>query len=222
MLKEWIKSLTLYINKSREVRSRDINGKPYSNKRNRMVGYAIFIFSCILLCFYSPRGVLDNFTDYIKDIFAIFVGFFVTVLTFVFDKLDMERIPTKEEMDKLPAPERWSSKKTLRVKQEHNYTIRFFYTIGLIIIYAIFVLILLIPPIFWGEFFDLDFHEYKAILNREEIHLENILVGAHYWFCLIYKTVIALCTIKVFYYTLYSTSSLLQVLISKKKIETWN
>lgn len=221
MLKEWIRSLAVYINKSREVRARDINGKPYS-KKNRLIIHSVFIFLCVLLCCYSPSGVLNNFTDYIKDIFAIFVGFFVTVLTFVFDKLDMERIPTSEEMDKLPAPQRWTSKKVLKVKQEHNYTIRFFYTIGLIIIYAIFVLILLIPPIFWGNFFDFDFQQYKAILNLREIHLENILIGTHFWFCLMYKTVIAWCTIKVFYYTLYSTSSLLQVLISKKKIDTWN
>lgn len=221
MLKEWTKSLYLYIDKSREVRSRDINGKPYSTS-NRVISMSIFVCFCILIAFYVPSGVIVGFTDYIKDIFAIFVGFFVTVLTFVFDKLDMERIPTPEEMDKLPADKRWSSTKILRVKQEHNYTIRFFYTIGLIIIYAIFVLILLIPPIFWGGFFDVDFHNYNAILNLEEVHLENILIGFHYWFCLIYKIIIAGFTIKVFYYTLYSTSSLLQVLISKKKMNIWN
>lgn len=221
MLKEWIKSLSLYINKSREVRSKDVNGQPYS-KKSRVKSNFIFISFCILVCFCIPNGVIEDFTDYIKDIFAIFVGFFVTVLTFVFDKLDMERIPSPEEMDKLPVDKRWSSAKILKVKQEHNYTIRFFYTIGLIIIYAIFVLILLIPPIFWGDFFDIDFHEYNVICRFKNIRLENIWIGMHYWFCLIYRTIIACFTIKVFYYTLYSTSSLLQVLISKKKIDTWN
>lgn len=221
MLKEWIKSLSMYINKSRDVRSRDINGKPYS-KSVRVISNYVFMCICILICYFIPGGVLAEFTDYIKDIFAIFVGFFVTVLTFVFDKLDIERIPSQKEMDKLPVDKRWSSKKRVRVKQEHNYTIRFFYTIGLIIIYAIFVLILLIPSIFWRGLFDMDFHRYSAILNLKDIHWENIWIGAHYWFCLIYRVLIACFTIKVFYYTLYSTSSLLQVLISKKKIDTWN
>lgn len=182
----------------------------------------LFICSCIFVCFCIPNGAIKDFTDYIKDIFAIFVGFFVTVLTFVFDKLDMERIPSPEEMDKLSVDKRWSSSKILRVKQEHNYTIRFFYTIGLIIIYAIFVLILLIPPIFWGGFFDLDLHKYKVIYHFKDMHWANIEIGLHYWFCLIYRILITCFTIKVFYYTLYSTSSLLQVLILKKKIDTWN
>lgn len=221
MLKEWIKSLSLYINKSREVRAKDVNGQPYS-KRSRVRSKYLFICFCVFICFCIPNGVIDDFTDYIKDIFAIFVGFFVTVLTFVFDKLDMERFPTPEEMDKLPVDKRWSSTKILKVKQEHNYTIRFFYTIGLIIIYAIFVLILLIPPIFWGGFFDIGLNAYKAIFCFKDIRMENIWIGLHYWFCLGYRTLIACFTIKVFYYTLYSTSSLLQVLISKKKIDTWN
>ena len=221
MLKEWIKSLYLYINKSKEVRAKDVNGHPYS-KKSRVRSKFIFICCCIFISFCIPNGVIKDFTDYIKDIFAIFVGFFVTVLTFVFDKLDMERIPSPEEMDKLPVDKRWSSSKILRVKQEHNYTIRFVYTIGLIIIYAIFVLILLIPPIFWEEFFDLDLHKYKVICYFKYIHWENIEIGLHYWFCLIYRILITCFTIKVFYYTLYSTSSLLQVLISKKKIDTWN
>ena len=221
MLKEWIKSLSLYIDKSREVRSRDINGKSYSKSSRSWSNYT-FVCICILICYLVPAGVIADFTDYIKDIFAIFVGFFVTVLTFVFDKLDMERIPSQKEMDNLPVEKRWSSTRVVRVKQEHNYTIRFFYTIGLIIIYAIFVLILLIPPIFWRGLFDMDLHNYNAILNLNDIQWDNIWIGAHYWFCLLYRVLIACFTIKVFYYTLYSTSSLLQVLISKKKIDTWN
>lgn len=221
MLKEWIKSLSLYINKSREVRSKDINGKHYS-KLSRVLSNLVFSCICLLLCFYIPQGVFRDFTDYIKDIFAIFVGFFVTVLTFVFDKLDMERIPSPQEMDDLPVDKRWSSTKVIEVKHEHNYTIRFFYTIGLIIIYAIFALVLLIPPIFWINFFDIDFNKYHPVLSVSDICWENIKTGLHYWFCLIYRFLIACFTIKVFYYTLYSTSSLLQVLISKKKIDTWN
>lgn len=221
MLKEWIKSLALYIKKSKEVRSKDINGKPYS-KSSRVLSNFAFVGICFFLCFCIPNGVIAGFTDYIKDIFAIFVGFFVTVLTFVFDKLDMDRIPSQEEMDKIPADKRWSATKILRAKHEHNYTIRFFYTIGLIIIYAIFVLILLIPPIFWNNFFDIDFSKYIPLLNPMEMHWENVLIGIHYWLCVIYRTLITCFTVKVFYYTLYSTSSLLQVLISKKKIDTWN
>lgn len=90
MFKEWIRSLSLYINKSRDVRSRDINGKPYS-KSIRVISNYVFMCICILICYLIPGGVLTDFTDYIKDIFAIFVGFFVTVLTFVFDKLDIEQ-----------------------------------------------------------------------------------------------------------------------------------
>ncbi len=221
MLKEWIKSLSLYIKKSSDVRSRDINDKPYS-KLSRVLSNLMYLCICIFICFFIPVGVIAEFTDYIKDIFAIFVGFFVTVLTFVFDKLDMERIPSQEEMDKLPVDKRWSSRRILRVKQEHNYTIRFFYTIGLIIIYAIFVLVLLIPSVFWSNVFDINFHKYRLILDITELHWENIVIGSYYCFCFIYRLLVAYLTIKVFYYTLYSTSSLLQVLISKKKIDTWN
>lgn len=220
MLIEWIKSVILYFEKSNAIMKKDVNGHDFS--RTSICVYRL-LFVCIttLLVVGLPQGISDSFIDYIKDILAIFVGFFVTVLTFVFDKLDVEKIPSEEEMNSLPVDQRWSSNRIMKTKREHNYTIRFFYSIGLIIIFSTFALALLIPNIFWGTFFNVDIRKYEFIKTWEMLNCSTISIALHLLFCIVYRFVVLFLIVKVFYYTLYTVSSLLQVLISKKKFDSW-
>lgn len=221
MLREWIKSLWDYIVKAYGIMSKNVNGKPFT-KKSQLCYHLSFLLLTLVIVLYLPQGLGHNFIDYIKDIFAIFVGFFVTVLTFAFDKLDTTPILTQEEKDKLPADKRPTSKDDLKMKQEHNYTIRFFYTVGLIILDSAIVICLLIPNIFWGNILDLDLNNYVFVDSIGEISIKAILLFVHLAGCVLYRMIVIFLTIKVFYYTFYSVSSLLQVLIRKKKLESWN
>ena len=108
MFKEWIKTLRRYFQKANGVLAKDINGKPFSKGSQWIYKLSFWIIACAVVCF-LPKGLSDGFIDYIKDIFAIFVGFFVTVLCFVFDKLDTRRILSEEERNALPAEQRGSA-----------------------------------------------------------------------------------------------------------------
>lgn len=114
--------------------------------------------------------------------------------------------------------DRPTSKDILRMKQEHNYVIRFFYSIGFNILYATLTLLLLIPIIFWKKFFSLNILEYQIVGNLEYLNKESILLGCHIVLLFIYRLLLILLIVKVFFYTVYMITSLLQVLISKKKI----
>ena len=217
MLKEWIDSIIKYFIKAWNAISIDINGEKFS-RRNRVIYHVLFLLLTIILVTSIPKGFSPIFCDYIKDIFAIFVGFFVTVLTFVFDKLDVTKIPTEEEMDLLPVEKRWDSRKLLLLKREHNYTIRFFYSIGLVIINATIVLCLLIPYALWDNFLGQDLQQYVFIKSWDALSFESLLLFAYNSICIIYRMIIIYLIITVFYFTLYTTSSLLQVLKSKKKL----
>ena len=136
----------------------------------------------------------------------------------IFDKLNVSKIPSQNVIDRMPADERPNSKDILRMKQEHNYTIRFFYSIGFNILYATLTLLLLIPNIFWNEFFSIDIFEYQIIGNFADLNKDSILLGCHVAFLFIYRFLIIFLIANVFFYTVYMIASLLQVLISKKKI----
>jgi hypothetical protein len=140
----------------------------------------------------------------------------------VFDKLDTERILTPAEEDNVPAEQRGDSRKNVKIKQEHNYTVRFFYTIGLIILLSTLVILLLIPNIFWKGWFNLDVRDYEFVESISGLSWSNIKLCSHLMLCVLYRIVVIVLTIKVFYFTTYSVSSLLQVLINKKKFEIWN
>lgn len=221
MLEEWIRTLRRYLAKANNVLAKDINGNTFT-KWSQIKFHLVFCGCTLVIIWLIPKGLNSGFIDYIKDIFAIFVGFFVTVLCFVFDKLDTEKVLTQEENDKKKAEDRNSSKRSIKIKQEHNYTVRFFYTIGLIILYSTAVLCLLIPNIFWKEWFDVDIRDYEVVNSFEQITISSIMIFTHLFFCVVYRITVVLLTIKVFYYTVYSVSSLLQVLINKKKLESWS
>lgn len=221
MLKEWIKTTLHFLVSAIRVMATDVNGQPFS-LASRCVYHVFFVGLTVVIVLCLPNGISPSFINYIKDIFAIFVGFFVTVLAFVYDKLDITKIPTQEEMDELPADMRWDSKKVMRVKREHNYTIRFFYTVGMVILFSTLAICLLIPNIFWPNFLNVKMGEYYLLNSIKVVSWESITLFFHLSLCCIYRFIVVFLTIKVLYYTFYSVSSLLQVLISKKKLETWN
>lgn len=217
MLTEWIKAMLIFVRKGYHAITLDVNNKKFSTKS--IVAYHLFFLLLSLSCvIFLPKGVNGEFIDYIKDIFAIFIGFFVTALTLIFDKLNVSKIPSQNVIDRMPADERPNSKDILRMKQEHNYTIRFFYSIGFNILYATLTLLLLIPNIFWNEFFSIDIFEYQIIGNFADLNKDSILLGCHVAFLFIYRFLIIFLIANVFFYTVYMIASLLQVLISKKKI----
>lgn len=195
----------------------DVNNKKYS-KQSIMAYHIFFLFISFLCVIFLPKGVNESFIDYIKDIFAIFVGFFLTALTLIYDKLNISKIPSQDAKDRMLAKNRPTSEDILRMKQEHNYVIRFFYSIGFNILFATLTLLLLIPIIFWKEFFTLDISKYQFINYLSDINKESILLGGHIVFIFIYRLIIIFLIVKVFFYTVYMITSLLQVLISKKKI----
>lgn len=221
MFKEWIKTLRRYFKRANNVLAKDINGKPFSKRSQLIFRLSFWVIACLVVWF-LPKGLSEVFIDYIKDIFAIFVGFFVTVLCFVFDKLDTKRVLSEEERDVLPVDQRGDAMSDVKLKQEHNYTVRFFYTIGLIIMFSTVVILLLIPNIFWDGWFNLDLKRYEFVKSFDAISLGSIKLFIHLSLCVAYRIVVIMLTIKVFYYTTYSVSSLLQVLINKKKLETWS
>ena len=71
----------------------DVNNKKYS-KQSILAYHIFFLFISSLCVIFLPKGVNESFIDYIKDIFAIFVGFFVTALTLIYDKLNISKIPS--------------------------------------------------------------------------------------------------------------------------------
>lgn len=221
MFIEWMRTLKHFLRSANSVMVKDINGKPFS-RCNQILFYLIFWFFACIIVWHLPKGLGCDFIDYIKDIFAIFVGFFVTVLCFVFDKLDTGQILSHEEENRKSAQERGTSRKNLKIIQEHNYTVRFFYTIGLIILYSATVIFMLIPNIFWDKWLNINVDEFCIIDNLTCVTWEAIGLFLHLAICVIYRFVVILLTIKVFYFTAYSVSSLLQVLITKKKLKTWS
>lgn len=183
------------------------------------MGYHAFFLIISFVCvIFLPKGISGDFIDYIKDIFAIFIGFFVTALTLIYDKLNIARVPTQKVIDRMPADKRPSSKDLIRMKQERNYAVRFFYSIGFNILFASLALFLLILNIFWNEFFSIDIFDYRLIDKIKDLTIDSILLGGHIVFLFIYRLLVILLIVKVFFYTVYMITSLLQVLISKKKI----
>lgn len=216
MLTEWFKAMMIFVRKGYQTITMDVNGKKFSEKS--ILGYYMFFFTLSLLCvIFLPKGFDETFVDYIKDIFSIFIGFFVTALSVIYDKLNITKIPSQEEKDNMPADKRPSSKDIVRIKQEHNYVIRFFYSIGLNILFASLTLLLLIPFLFWNSFFSMDLSEYSLVVPSA-LSRGAIFVGGHVAFIFIYRLLVIFLIVKVFFFTVYMITSLLQVLILKKKI----
>ena len=216
MLKEWLKAMLIFLRNGYQVITRDVNNHKFTNRS--IIGFhCLSLVLSLLVTFGLPYGLSDDFIDYIKDIFAIFIGFFVTALTLIYDKLSLTKIPTKDEINRMPANKRPSSADIIRLKQEHNYLIRFFYSIGFNILFATLTLLLLIPNIFWKDFFSLDISGYELVQKITDVDCRSILLGGHLILLFVYRLVVVTLIASVFFYTVYMITSLLQVLISKKK-----
>ena len=217
MLAEWIKAMQIFVRNGYHAMTMDVNNKKFS--KISILGYHAFFLIISFVCvIFLPKGISGDFIDYIKDIFAIFIGFFVTALTLIYDKLNIAKIPTQKVIDRMSADKRPSSEDFVRMKPERNYAIRFFYSIGFNILFASSALFLLILNIFWNEFFSMDIFEYRLIDKIKDLTIDSILLGGHIVFLFIYRLLVILLIVKVFFYTVYMITSLLQVLISKKKI----
>lgn len=217
MLTEWIKAMLIFARNGYHAMTMDVNNKKFS--KTSILGYHAFFFIISFVCvIFLPKGISGDFIDYIKDIFAIFIGFFVTALTLIYDKLNISKIPSQNAIDGMPVGERPTSEDIIRMKQERNYVIRFFYSIGFNILFASLALFLLILNIFWNEFFSMDISKYQLIDNIEDLTKDSVLLGGHIVILFIYRLFVILLIVKVFFYTVYMITSLLQVLISKKKI----
>ena len=217
MLTEWIKAMLIFARNGYHAMTMDVNNKKFS--KTSILGYHAFFLVISFVCvIFLPKGISEEFIDYIKDIFAIFIGFFVTALTLIYDKLNISKIPSQNAIDGMPVGERPTSEDIIRMKQERNYAIRFFYSIGFNILFASLALFLLILNIFWNEFFSMDISKYQLIDKIEDLNKDSILLGGHIVLLFIYRLLVILLIVKVFFYTVYMITSLLQVLISKKKI----
>lgn len=217
MLIEWIKAMQIFVRNGYHAMTMDVNNKKFS--KTSILGYHAFFLIISFVCvIFLPKGISGDFIDYIKDIFAIFIGFFVTALTLIYDKLNIAKVPTQKVIDRMPADKRPSSEDLVRMKQERNYAIRFFYSIGFNILFASLALFLLILNIFWNEFFSMDIFEYRLIDKIKDLTIASLLLGGHIVLLFIYRLLVILLIVKVFFYTVYMITSLLQVLISKKKI----
>ena len=175
MLTEWIKAMLIFARNGYHAMTMDVNNKKFS-KTSILMYHAFFLVISFVCVIFLPKGISGDFIGYIKDIFAIFIGFFVTALTLIYDKLDISKLPTQNVIDRMPADKRPSSEDLVRMKQEHNYAIRFFYSIGFNILFATLTLLLLIPIIFWKEFFSLDISKYQFINYQSDINKESILL----------------------------------------------
>ena len=215
MLREWIDIIQLFFAKSRDVLKKDINGKTI---KHIWVSYVLFVVIVLLLVWGIPRGFSDGFLNYATSILSIFVGFFITVLVFVDDKLKPTKLPTKEEENAKPANERLNQEQKINILQENNYTVRFFYALGLNILFSTIVLFMLLPNILWFDAFSLNLSEYTIVDDISQLSLNNILIGLYFWGMIIYRIIILYLMLKIFFYTTYATSSLVSVIILKRKI----
>ena len=175
MLKEWIDIIQLFFAKSRNVLKKDINGEDI---KNIWISYTIFIIITLLFVWGIPNGFSNGFLDYATSILSIFVGFFITVLVFVEDKLKPIKLPSQEEENAKPANE--------RLTQKHA--------------------------------FSLNISEYTIIDNISQLSLNSILMGFYFWSMIIYRIVVLYLMLKIFFYTSYATSSLVSVIILKRKM----
>jgi len=212
----WIKSIQSFINHWFRLQNHDVNGIPYSCIQ-RIIFYLIGILLTSVICYFIPKGFDDNFINYTKDVFAIFVGFFITALVFAYDKLPIMKIPSQEEIDKMNAAERPNSKYLLWIKRQNNYTIKFLYSLGFNILSSCFVLFLLTLNVLFPTFFNINTEEYKFISSFSDIEINSIFICLYVILIFLFRWIVIYLIFNVFVYTMYSVTSFIQVLNKKNK-----
>lgn len=216
MLTNWIKSIQSFINHWFRLQNHDINGISYSCVQ-RIMFYLIGILFTFVICYYTPKGFDDEFIDYIKDVFAIFVGFFITALVFAYDKLPIIKIPSQVEIDKMEANKRPNSKYLLWIKRQNNYTIKFLYSLGFNILSSCFVLFLLTLNVLFPTFFNINMEEYTFVSSFSDIEINSIFTCLYVMLIFFFRWIVIYLIFNVFVYTMYSVTSIIQVLNKKNK-----
>lgn len=199
-----------FIKEFNKLRYSDINGKSYMflQKYSRQVIFAII--SGVMTYFYDI--ITSSFIDYIKDILSIFVGLFLTVLVFAYDKFNLEK-PEFSNEDKVDADERKSLADKLQIIRRYNYAKKFVYAVEYNIILGTIVLGLLILPLDFPKFFQLNFSGY--VIADDLFSIESWELFAHLLFAYIIKALALYIIIQIFYYTLYSVLHLGKYMNSK-------
>lgn len=203
MLREWIKAIWIFYKKGNKVFHVDVNGDDYS-KRSIYTFYAFFFIIASILFFSFPKGFCDELIEYAGTIYSIFVGFFITILVFASDKLIIKTIKNPNAIDEL------------RQKQLYHYKKRFFYAIGLNVFYSLLTLILLMisfsdTPLLDANIFEYYFLHYSLWTYSALMLFLKLSVLCLYRFAILYMT------LNVFAFSIYSISSLLQVVITHNK-----
>ncbi len=214
MLREWIDIIHLFLKKGYTVLHENINGERI---KHVWCSYVLFLFVSIIMVYLLPKGFSQSFLDYATGICSIFVGFFITVLVFVDDKLVLRKKPTKEEENTKPADQRLTEIQKIKITQEYNYTIRFFYTLGMNILFSAIVLMALLPNVLWVDIFSLDLSKITIISSLSQLSWNSFLLGIYFWSMVMYRIIVLYFLLKIFFYTTYATSSLVSVLILKRE-----
>lgn len=206
MYEELIKHLIFLHKKAIEYESKDINGNTIP-LRKRFLKDLLFVSFSIITIINIPKGFSDEFIDYVKDILAIFVGLFLTALIFAYEKLG--NIIVEDDNIKM------SSQDRVRNIQEYNYSKKFLYALGYNVILCTITLLLLFINILFSNVISIDVSNYKiSIIPFKLVNLINFV-----WISivLIQRTIVVYNIINIFYYTLYTVSSLINVLNIKKQ-----
>lgn len=187
-----------------KVRSADINGKrlPFSNRFSRIVIFGGM--SCLLT--YNFNVISYNFIDYIKDIIAIFVGLFLTVLVFAYDRFDLKHPSTSKNEDEKDADKRSSSEQNMQTIRMYNYAKKFIYAIEFNIILGIILLGILVIPLDFPSFFNVDFSDYIFTEDISSVKAWKLFAKLALVFLVKAIALFLLCLI--FYYTLYAVTHL--------------
>jgi hypothetical protein len=214
MLFEWLEIIVEFYKESHEIINRDVNN--HETRWKTIVSYAFFVIIPGVILYFNSNAVSLDFIDYIKDIFAILIGFFSTVLVFIYEKLEIKKIPSETDENKKPIGQRLNSEQRMLIIQTNQYIKRFLYGIGLNIINSGLVLILLLLSFFFDVLITMNL-DLCCCVNNLCIHFscENLRLFFIQLFVLGYRFIILYLVLRVFSYMLYSVSSLLKVLIKK-------
>lgn len=162
------------------------------------------IVSCIMTYYFDI--ITCSFIDYIKDIIAIFVGLFLTVLVFAYDRFGLKHPSPSKNEDEKDADKRSSNQKNLQAIRMYNFAKKFIYAIELNIIIGTILLGVLILPLDFPSFFDVDFSDYSFAENI--VSVKACVLFTKLAFVFVVKAVALFLILHIFYYTLYAVTHL--------------
>lgn len=199
-----IDDLDTFMKRFGDIRSVDINGnkQPITKRIARPVVFSIV--SCFLTFYYNI--ITSAFIDYIKDIVSIFVGLFLTVLVFAYDRFDFKHPSLSQNEDDTNADKRSSNIQKLQTIRMYNYAKKFIYAIEFNIITGTFLLGILVLPLDFPSLFNIDFSDYTIAKDIISINAFKIFVKLLLVFVI--KAIALFLVLLIFYYTLYAVTHL--------------